>query len=192
MKKHGKNVSLPSVEQVESERKRNENTRRYMKALRSTVSVLLVVAAVAVLVSTFFIPVIQVSGNSMEPTLTDGDVLVLVKSSRYERGDLCCISWQNKTLLKRVIGVAGDTVNIDKDGNVFVNDKLLDEPYLEVKCRGNCEMEFPYTVPEDSFFVLGDRRTTSIDSRNASIGCIHDDQIIGRVFIKVWPIFDKE
>lgn len=182
-----KDIVLPSLEQVEKERNKIQYKRKYRKTLTSTVSVLIVAAAVAVLVSTIFLPVIQVSGSSMNPTLSDGDVLVLFNSGRYERGDLCCISWGNKKLLKRVIGLPGDRITMDVEGNVYVNDELLDEPYISEKALGQCDVEFPCLVPDNTVFILGDHRTTSIDSRSSVIGCINKEQITGRVIFRVWP-----
>lgn len=178
--------TLPSVEQVETELKNINYRKKFRSTLFSTISILIVVAAVAVLVSTLFFPVVQVAGSSMEPTLNEGDILVLVKSDNVKNGELCCFSWQNKSLLKRVIGHSGDVINIDSEGNVSVNGELLDEPYVENKELGKCEIEFPYQVPEDKIFILGDQRETSVDSRNSAIGCIGKDQIIGRVLFKVW------
>ena len=182
-----KDIVLPSLEQVEKERNKIQYQRKYRKTLTSTVSVLIVAAAVAVLVSTIFLPVIQVSGSSMNPTLSDGDVLVLFNSGRYERGDLCCISWGNKKLLKRVIGLPGDRITMDVEGNVYVNDELLDEPYISEKALGQCDVEFPCLVPDNTVFILGDHRTTSIDSRSSVIGCINKEQITGHVIFRVWP-----
>lgn len=182
-----KDIVLPSLEQVEKERNKIQYKRKYRKTLTSTVSVLIVAAAVAVLVSTIFLPVIQVSGSSMNPTLSDGDVLVLFNSGRYERGDLCCISWENKKLLKRVIGLPGDRITMDVEGNVYVNDELLDEPYISEKALGQCDVEFPCLVPDNTVFILGDHRTTSIDSRSSVIGCINKEQITGHVIFRVWP-----
>ena len=182
-----KDIVLPSLEQVEKERNKIQYKRKYRKTLTSTVSVRIVAAAVAVLVSTIFLPVIQVSGSSMNPTLSDGDVLVLFNSGRYERGDLCCISWGNKKLLKRVIGLPGDRITMDVEGNVYVNDELLDEPYISEKALGQCDVEFPCLVPDNTVFILGDHRTTSIDSRSSVIGCINKEQITGHVIFRVWP-----
>lgn len=182
-----KAIALPSKEQVESELDKIKYRKKFRSTLFSTVSILVVVAAVAVLVSTIFFPVVQVAGNSMEPTLKNGDILVLLKSEKVSYGDLCCVSWQNKTLLKRVIGLSGDTINIDQDGNVYVNDKLIDEPYVDDKCLGVCEIEFPYQVPDNKVFILGDKRESSVDSRSVAIGCVGTDQIIGHVIFKVWP-----
>lgn len=178
--------SMPSVEQVETELKNIKYRKKFRSTLFSTVSILIVVAAAAVLVSTLFFPVVQVVGNSMEPTLNSGDVLVLVKTDNINKGGLCCFSWQNKTLLKRVIGHSGDMIDMDSDGNVYVNGELLDEPYVEKKELGKCEIEFPYQVPENKVFILGDQRETSVDSRSSAIGCIGKDQIIGKVLFKVW------
>lgn len=179
---------MPSINQIEAERKKISYKQRFRKTMASTVSVLIVVAAAAVLISTILLPVIQVSGNSMNPTLSDGDVLVLFNSRNCERGDLCCISWGNKKLLKRVIGLPGDEINMDIDGNVYVNNEMIREPYVSEKALGECDIEFPCLVPENSFFILGDHRRTSIDSRNSAIGCVSNDQITGRVIFRVWPI----
>lgn len=187
-RRNRRQVSLPSPEQVSRAYQQDQYRKRYKRAFISTLSVLEVIAAVAVLVSTLFLPVIQVSGNSMEPTLSDGDVLVLLKSKRYERSQLCCISWQNKMLLKRIIGLPGDVVSIDIQGNVSVNGVLLDEPYVSDKTLGECDVTFPCQVPEGKVFVLGDHRSTSIDSRSSEIGCVDQDQIVGFVLFQVWPI----
>lgn len=187
-RRNRRQVSLPSPEQVSHAYQQDQYRKRYKRAFISTLSVLAVIAAVAVLVSTLFLPVIQVSGNSMEPTLSDGDVLVLLKSKHYERSQLCCISWQNKMLLKRIIGLPGDVVSIDTEGNVTVNGILLDEPYVSDKTLGECDVTFPCQVPEGKVFVLGDHRSTSIDSRSSEIGCVDQDQIVGFVLFQVWPI----
>lgn len=187
-KSEKKNIVLPSHEQIAEERRKISYKTRYRKTLVSTVSVLVVVAALAVLISTIFLPVIQVSGTSMTPTLTDGDVLVLFNSKRYDRGDLCCISWGNKKLLKRVVGLPGDEINMDIDGNVYVNDEIIDEPYVTEKALGECDIEFPCLVPDNCVFILGDHRTTSIDSRSSAIGCVSNEQITGRVILRVWPL----
>ncbi|WP_303160840.1 signal peptidase I [Ruminococcus champanellensis] len=187
-RRNRRQVSLPSPEQVSRAYQQDQYRKRYKRAFISTLSVLAVIAAVAVLVSTLFLPVIQVSGNSMEPTLSDGDVLVLLKSKRYERSQLCCISWQNKMLLKRIIGLPGDVVSIDIQGNVSVNGALLDEPYVSDKTLGECDVTFPCQVPEGKVFVLGDHRSTSIDSRSSEIGCVDQDQIVGFVLFQVWPL----
>ena len=186
-KKKEKEVSLPTKTQVETERKRYRRQKAYNKALRGTVYVLTIVAAVAVLIATLFLPVLQTEGKSMEPTLHNGDVVLLFKTTRFERGDLCGFTWNNKLLIKRVIGLPGDWIEIDTEGNVYVNGKLLDEPYVKQKALGECDIEFPYQVPQEQYFVVGDMRESSIDSRNSLIGCIEKDQIVGKVFFRIWP-----
>lgn len=120
----------------------------------------------------------------MEPTLSDGDVLVLLNVHDFSSGQLCCVAWQNKLLIKRVIAVGGDSVDIDREGNVSVNGHLLDEPYVTDKSLGECDIDFPYTVPEGRIFVMGDQRSTSIDSRSSVVGAVEEDQIVGRVWFK--------
>ena len=186
-KKKEKEVSLPTKTQVETERKRYRRQKAYNKALRGTVYVLTIVAAVAVLIATLFLPVLQIEGKSMEPTLHNGDVVLLFKTTRFERGDLCGFTWNNKLLIKRVIGLPGDWIEIDTEGNIYVNGKLLDEPYVKQKALGECDIEFPYQVPQEQYFVVGDMRESSIDSRNSLIGCIEKDQIVGKVFFRIWP-----
>lgn len=173
-------------EAVAAERDRLVHRQKLKRVLRSTISALVVVAAVAVLLSTLFFSVIQVSGDSMEPAMHDGDIVLLLKTKQYDYGDLCCVAWQNKLLLKRVIAKGDDEVSIDGEGNVSVNGKLIDEPYVTEKSLGECDIEFPYKVPEGSFFVLGDHRDTSIDSRNTVIGCVQTDQMVGRVLFRIW------
>ena len=186
--KHTKKVSVPSLTEIQSERKRIRRGTYYCQALRGTVSVLLVVAAVAVLVTTLFLPILQISGDSMSPTLEHDEIVVLLKTKKFERGDLIGFYYQGKILLKRVIAVPEDEVAIDADGNVYVNGELLEEPYVTDKELGDCDLEFPYKVPGTSYFVLGDRRSNSVDSRNSVVGAISSDDIIGKVFIRVWPI----
>ena len=183
---------LPSPEQVRAVHDNLAYRARLKKVLMSTLSVLIVVAAAAVLVSTLFLPVIQVSGDSMEPTLNNGDIILLVKTKRYSTGQLCCVAWQNKLLLKRVIGLPGDSIDIDADGNVSVNGELLDEPYVINKSLGECDISFPYVVPDDKMFVLGDRRDTSIDSRSSAIGCVSDEQMVGRMLFRIWKSDNKD
>ena len=182
-----KEVSLPTIKQVETERKRYRRQKAYNKALRGTVYVLTFVAAVAVLIATLVLPVLQIEGTSMEPTLYNGDIVLLMKTTRFDRGDLCGFTWNNKLLIKRVIGVPGDWIEIDTDGTVYLNGEKLDEPYVEQKALGECDLEFPYQVPQEQFFVIGDMRESSIDSRNTVIGCIPKEQIVGKVFFRVWP-----
>lgn len=182
------NVHVPSLNEIQSERKRIRRGSYYRQALKGTVSVLLVVAAVAVLITTLFLPILQISGDSMSPTLEHDEVVVLLKTKKFDRGDLIGFYYQGKILLKRVIALPEDEVAIDADGNVYVNGELLQEPYVTEKGLGDCDLEFPYKVPGTGYFVMGDRRSNSVDSRNSVIGAISKDDIIGRVFIRVWPL----
>ena len=182
-----KEVSLPTKKQVETERKRYRRQRAYNKALGGTVYVLTIVAAIAVLIATLILPVLQIEGTSMEPTLYNGDIVLLMKTTRFNRGDLCGFTWNNKLLIKRVIGAPGDWIEIDVDGTVYLNGEMLDEPYVQSKALGECDLEFPFQVPQEQYFVIGDMRESSIDSRNTLIGCIQKEQIVGKVFFRIWP-----
>ena len=179
--------SLPTKKQVETERKRYRRQKAYNKALRGTVYVLIIVAAVAVLIATLILPVLQIEGTSMEPTLVNGDIVLLTKTTNFDRGELCGFSWNNKLLIKRVIGLPGDWIEIDIDGTVYLNGEQLNEPYAEQLAIGECDLEFPFQVPQEQYFVLGDMRENSIDSRNTLIGCVEKDQIVGKVFFRIWP-----
>ncbi len=179
---------IPSEDEVAEELTRLKRVRRYQTALITTVYALIVVAAVAVLLATLFLPVLQVSGTSMEPTLDDQDVIVLVKGGSIETGDLVGFYYQNKLLLKRVIGTPGDVIDIAEDGTVSVNGQELDEPYVTNLSLGQCDINFPYQVPENRYFVMGDNREVSIDSRTTAIGCIEKEQILGKVRFRIYPI----
>ena len=187
-----RDVAIPSKKQIETERKRYRRQKAYNKALRGTVYVLTVVAAVAVLIATLILPVLQIEGTSMEPTLYNGDVVLLMKTTRFERGELCGFTWNNKLLIKRVIGVPGDWIEIDTDGTVYLNGDRLEEPYVMQQAFGECDLVFPFQVPQEQYFVIGDMRESSIDSRNTLIGCIPKDQIVGKVFLRVWPLSSIE
>ena len=182
--------TLPQLDDLQKELKREKYKRRFRKLLRSTVNALIVVAAIAALIATLVLPVLQIAGTSMEPGLNDGDVVLLVKTKKMKSGDLCAFYYSNKIQIKRVIATPGDLIWIESDGTVFLNGKALDEPYVNQKSLGECDVEFPYQVPENSYFVMGDKRDTSIDSRSSVIGCITDDQIIGKIFCKFWPLKD--
>ena len=179
--------SLPTIKQVVTERKRYRRQKAYNKALSGTIYVLTIVAAVAVLIATLVLPVLQIEGTSMEPTLVNGDVVLLTKTTSFDRGELCGFSWNNKLLIKRVIGIPGDWIEIDTDGTVYLNGEKLDEPYAEQLSVGECDLEFPFQVPQEQYFVLGDMRESSIDSRNTLIGCVAKDQIVGKIFFRIWP-----
>ena len=193
MKKKGnEEIFLPTKNQVETERKRYRRQKAYNKALRGTIYVLTIVAAVAVLIATLILPVLQIEGTSMEPTLTNGDIVLLTKSIKFDRGELCGFTWNNKLLIKRVIGLPGDWIEIASDGTVYVNGEALEEPYVQNLALGECDLEFPYQVPPEQNFVMGDMRESSIDSRNTLIGCISKDQIVGKVFFRIWPFATME
>ena len=187
-----KRTALPTIDQIEAERKRYRWHKAYAKALRGTISVLTYMAAVAALVATLILPVLQIEGTSMEPTLVNGDIVLLVKTKALGRGDVCGFSWNNKTLIKRVIGIPGDWIEIDTDGTVYRNGEKLDEPYAQQIAFGECDLEFPYQVPPEQYFVLGDMRESSIDSRNTLVGCVENEQIIGKIFLRVWPLEDLQ
>lgn len=178
---------LPTLEQTEKLRNQYANRRKFVKTLASTTGILLVIAGVAVLLTTFFFPVLKVSGQSMEPTLQHGDILLLSSDSGYRHGDLVGIAWENKILIKRVIGLPGDQINIDPEGNVYVNGQAIDEPYVVHKSLGNNNQEYPIYIPDGKLFVLGDQRDTSIDSRNSRIGLVDKDQVIGHMIARLWP-----
>lgn len=178
----------PSSGQLEAELKRVKYRRRYRAVLRSTVYTLVVVAAVAVLVATLWLPVLQIYGSSMTPTLQDGEIIFSVKTADFKPGDIVAFYYNNKILVKRVICGPGDWVDIDASGNVSVNEVPLDEPYLAEKALGDCNINLPYQVPDGRIFVMGDHRSTSVDSRNTAVGCVADEQIVGKIIFRVWPL----
>ena len=189
--KHSKR-DMPQMDALQKELKRERYKRRFRRLLRSTVNALVVVAAVAALIATLILPVLQIAGTSMEPSLNDGDIVLLVKTDNLKSGDLCAFYYSNKILIKRVIATPGDYIWLEPDGTVFLNGEALDEPYVSEKALGECDVEFPYQVPENNYFVMGDKRETSIDSRSSVIGCIAEDQIIGKILFKIWPLEDFE
>lgn len=181
-------TSFPTSEQIETAIYKTKYRQKYKKVLKSTLSSLIVVAAIAVLIATLMLPVLQIQGSSMEPTLNDEEIVVLLKTSKLERGQLCCFSYQNKYLIKRVIGVPGDTININEEGYVYVNDELLDEPYILDRALGECDITFPMHVTENHYFILGDHRSTSIDSRSSAVGLVDTEQVVGKIFFRIWPL----
>lgn len=181
---------IPELSQLETELRRERYKNKYRRTVSSTVWLLVIAAAVAILVATLWMPVLQIYGESMTPTLEDGDIVVSVKSSDFEPGDVVAFYYNNKILVKRVIAQAGDWVNIDDEGTVYVNDVELDESYLEEKAFGECDLTLPYQVPDGRIFVMGDHRSVSIDSRSSQVGCIAQEQIVGKLTFRVWP-FNK-
>lgn len=187
-RKNKRVVERPSIELLEAEINRTKYRRRYRTVLKSTVYALITVAAVAVLVATLWLPVMQTHGSSMAPTLENGEILFSVKTKHLEQGEIIAFYYNNKVLVKRVIAGPGQWVDIDDDGNVFVDGQLLDEPYLTEKSLGNADIDLPYQVPDEKYFVMGDHRSTSADSRHTAVGCVSSEQMVGRIAFRVWPL----
>ena len=181
---------LPTIQQLEAERNRLRSKNRYNRTLRSTVAILVVVAALAVLVATLWMPVLRIYGTSMSPTLTDGQVVITVKTGCFRSGDIAAFYHGNKLLIKRYIAGPGQWVDIDRLGNVSIDGKALDEPYLTDKAYGETNIDLPYQVPDDRYFLMGDNREVSADSRNTTVGCVARDQIVGKVVFRIWPLKD--
>ena len=185
-----KNLVNPGLDSLRAELNRVRYRQRYHSVVRSTVYILFMVAAAAVLVATMLLPVLRIYGSSMTPTLCEGDIVVSLKTMDFERGDIISFYYNNKMLVKRVIAFAGEWVNIDEEGNVFVDGRLLDESYIDEKALGECDIEMPYQVPDGRLFVMGDHRATSADSRTTTVGCVMEEQIVGRIIYRVWPLND--
>lgn len=182
------NRKLPDVCQIEAELRREVYKKRRRKTAVSTVSVLAVAAAAAILISNLLFPVLKIYGTSMTPSLTGGDIIIASRGGEYERENIIAFYYNNKILVKRVIGMPGELIEIDGSGEVSINGEPLEETYLTEKSLGECDMEFPYQIPEGRYFVMGDHRSVSSDSRNSAIGCIAEEQIIGRLAFKIWPL----
>lgn len=178
---------IPPLEELEAELKRMKYNKRYGSVLRSTVYALIIVAAVAILIAVLVFPVLRIHGSSMTPNLYDGNIVVCLKNSKYEVGDSIAFYYNNKILVKRVIARSGEWVDIDENGYVYVNGEKIEEPYVQDHALGECDIELPYQVPDGRVFVMGDHRSVSVDSRSTSVGCVSDEQIVGRLLFRVWP-----
>lgn len=179
---------LPSREQLKAELVRVRKRDRTLKALNSTLGILVVVAALAVFLSFAKLPLLEMTGESMSPTMQPGEYVLAERGAAFETGDVIAFHYNSKVLVKRVVAVAGQWVDMDEYGNVYVDGQMLEEPYLKHKTYGNVDIEFPYQVPEGSVFVLGDNRDISLDSRTKEIGCIYDEQVVGKVLARAWPL----
>ena len=183
-----KKLVNPGLDSLRAELKRVRYRQRYNSVVRSTIYILLTVAAAAVLVATLLLPVLRIYGSSMTPSLYEGDIVVSLKTTDFGRGDIISLYYNNKILVKRVIAFEGEWVNIDEEGNVYVDGQQLDEPYIDEKALGECDIKLPYQVPDGRLFVMGDHRATSADSRSTTVGCVMEEQIVGRIVYRVWPV----
>lgn len=180
--------SHPTLDQLVAELKRTRYNRRYKTALRATLVFLVLVALAAITASFLFLSVIQIDGSSMSPTLLEGDILVAAKNKEPAKGDIVAFYFNDKLLVKRIIAQAGDQISILPNGTVSVNGATVSEPYVSSLVLGECDIAFPYTVPEERVFVLGDERSVSLDSRHSAIGCVATEQLVGKIILRVWPL----
>lgn len=176
------------IKELRQELRRVKYNNKFAATLFNTIGTLVVVAAAAILVANLWLPILKVTGTSMSPTLQEGQVLMASKGHDFKTGDVIAFYYNNKILVKRVIAMPGDWVNISDDGTVYVNDIAIDEPYLKEKALGDCNIELPYQVPESKIFVMGDNRSVSLDSRNTAIGCVSEEQVVGKITFAIWPL----
>lgn len=188
LKKRKRVLERPSIALLEEEVRRNKHRQRYQTVLRSTIYALITVAAVAVLVATLWLPVMQTYGNSMAPTLNNGEIIFSLKTKKLEQGDIIAFYYNNKVLVKRVIAGPGQWVDIDEQGTVYIDGQMLMEPYLTQKSLGEADIELPYQVPDGKYFVMGDHRDSSADSRHTAVGCVGPEQIVGKIIFRIWPL----
>ena len=188
MAKRKKVIVPPTMEQLQTELNRVQYRKRYNTVLKSTVYTLITVAAVAVLVATLWLPVLQIYGSSMTPTMQNGDIVFTLKTSNFQNGDVLAFYYNNKILVKRVIACPGEWVDMEEDGTVFVNNQQVSEPYVTDLAYGDTNIELPYQVPDGKLFVMGDHRSTSVDSRNTAVGCVAQEQVVGKIVFRIWPI----
>ena len=188
MAKKKKVMVPPTMEQLQTELNRVQYRKRYNTVLKSTVYTLITVAAVAVLVATLWLPVLQIYGSSMTPTMQNGDIVFTLKTSNFQNGDVLAFYYNNKILVKRVIACPGEWVDMEEDGTVFVNNQQVSEPYVTDQAYGDTNIELPYQVPDGKLFVMGDHRSTSVDSRNTAVGCVAQEQVVGKIVFRIWPI----
>ncbi len=186
--KPASSADMPTIKQLKAESEITKHKTRFRKVLKNTIFTLVTVSAAAVLIAALLLPVLRIYGTSMDPTLSEGDIVISVKSSSFETGEVVAFYYNNKILVKRVIAHPGDWVDINDKGIVFVNDQKLSEPYVSEFSLGDCDIELPYQVPESRLFVMGDHRDVSVDSRNTSVGCVAEEQIVGKIVFKVWPL----
>ena len=188
MARRKKQTFFPDLEAIQDEMRRTKSQSKYHQALKSTAGTIVVVAAIAVLVASIFLPVLRVTGSSMQPSFAPGNVLVAFKTNDYMPGDVCSFYYNNKLIIKRVIATGGDVLEIDEDGRISVNGLVMDEGYVQSYALGLCDIEFPYKVPEEQLFVMGDNRASSVDSRVQAFGCISKEELMGKIVLRVWPI----
>lgn len=168
--------------------------KNVLKEILSTSIYLLVVICAAYLIITYVGQRTQVLGSSMETTLSENDNLIVDKItyrfSDPKRFDIIVFPFQYAThtyYIKRIIGLPGETVQIDEDGNIYINGEILEESYGREIIQNPGRAVEPIQLGDDEYFVLGDNRNNSSDSRDPSVGNIKREDIIGRAWLRIWP-----